>query len=254
MWIDFNIEKFIDIRSSEKFESSISMMIFCLSVILDIDIEEIYKWDVDKVVFEYEKIRFLNTEPDKNINDIKVKGVDFKLIPFSYLTYGQFIDLEFYFTENWIENLHYIVSILWLRYEKIDDFTETIFEPYNKVDLHKKADIFKKEVMVNDIYGVYDLVSNFRKSVFEGYDFFNTDDEGEIDWDNLNDEQSEIVKEELEKLEVERKNTWMEILWVLSEGDMTKQKDILDSELYFVFNTLSYKIKKDRELGVIKNK
>lgn len=254
MWSNFNIEKFIDIKSAESFDSSISMMVFRLSVILDLDIDEVYKWDVDEVIKEYEKIRFLNTEPDKNINDIVVKGADFKLVPFSNLTYGQFIDLEFYFTENWVENLHYIVSILWLRYKKVDDFTEYEFEPYNKVDLHKKADIFKKDVMVNDIFGVFDLVSNFRKSVFEGYDFFNTDEEGEIDWDNLNEEQTEIVKEELEKLEVERKNTWMEILWVLSEGDITRQKEILDNELYFVFNTLSYRIKKDREVSVMKNK
>lgn len=229
-WSDISINQFKEIKSSEL---DLKDEILMLSIILDIPIAELEEMDIKDLIPLTQGLSFLNTELPKNPkNEIIVKNETFYLKDFSTLTVGEFIDLEHFFTKDYVENLGVIVSILYRRRIKTDDeFSIPELEKYGNWIYHRDS-IFGDEVGVGDVFGVVTKYLSYRKNLFDLY-------EGLFDGDS-DDEEEEEIKNPKEK-DNTKKWGWDILLLKIANNDVLKIEEATYIPIIQALNVLSMK-------------
>lgn len=241
------IKEYIELHNQNyNYNSIIDKIIHHISVIENIDPNELYNIDdEDELLERYKKISWIY----KPINDSesKEKIEEHKLIPFTHLSLGEFIDLESYISSDFTQNIPKICSVLWREYEKkYHKIYE--YDDYDTLNIDERSNYIKNNFYINDVMGHINSYLKFRENLFNSYSIFNTSNEEEdIDFENLSKEERKIVLEELKKKEERRKNgnIWLDILYRLSDGDITKFDDILSINIFMVLNTLQMKIREN---------
>lgn len=226
-----------EILSDDYNDSSYDILLNKIAILTDIAITNdcFEDLELDELFKLIKMVRWIDKAPtnnfDKNINDLTIKDLN-------HLTLGEFIDLEYYFAEDYIKNLPRICAILY-RKSKLDEWDNIIIEPY-KFDIEKRKEYYNN-IAIQSIYGVIDLYLKFKENFTNNYsELFN--DGGEIENKELLDEITlKEIEKEIAEEEAKSKFNWENIIMYLGGDTITNADKVLDTSLIFCFNILSMK-------------
>jgi hypothetical protein len=219
--------------NNEDFDSLFSYEIECLSILTDIDVDEFDDMEIDELSKIVKQVTFIKKQPS-NIFKNEINNLTY--IGLNDLKLGEFIDLEYYFANDYVKHLTYISSVLY-RKTKLSEWEELIFEDYS-FNIEKRKEQFN-ELPITSIYGIIAEYIKFRENFLKVYEnLFNPIfDEDELD-------EAELDEEDLKEQEAEDKInrwSWEHTLYNLANEDVTKIKDVLELNLVFAFNILGMK-------------
>ncbi len=234
-WNDITVEQFIELRSlnNEDFDSLFSYEIECLSILTDIDVDEFDDMEIDELSKIVKQVTFIKKQPS-NIFKNEINNLTY--IGLNDLKLGEFIDLEYYFANDYVKHLTYISSVLY-RKTKLSEWEEVVFEDYS-FNIEKRKEQFN-DLPITSVYGIISEYIKFRENFLKVYEnLFNPIfDEDELD-------EAELDEEDLKEQEAEDKInrwSWEHTLYNLANEDVTKIKDVLELNLVFAFNILGMK-------------
>jgi len=234
-WNDITVEQFIELRSlnNEDFDSLFSYEIECLSILTDIDVDEFDDMEIDELSKIVKQVTFIKKQPS-NIFKNEINNLTY--IGLNDLKLGEFIDLEYYFANDYVKHLTYISSVLY-RKTKLSEWEEVVYEDYS-FNIEKRKELFN-ELPITSVYGIIAEYIKFRENFLKVYEnLFNPI----FDEDELDD--AELDEEDLKEQEAEDKInrwSWEHTLYNLANEDVTKIKDVLELNLVFAFNILGMK-------------
>jgi hypothetical protein len=234
-WNDITVEQFIELRSlnNEDFDSLFSYEIECLSILTDIDVDEFDDMEIDELSKIVKQVTFIKKQPS-NIFKNQINNLTY--IGLNDLKLGEFIDLEYYFANDYVKHLTYISSVLY-RKTKLSEWEELIFEDYS-FNIENRKEQFN-DLPITSVYGIIAEYIKFRENFLKVYEnLFNPIfDEDELD-------EAELDEEDIKEQEAEDKInrwSWEHTLYNLANEDVTKIKDVLELNLVFAFNILGMK-------------
>ena len=237
-WNQITIESFIELRTLSDEDGVFNYQIDVLCTLLDCypeDLDDITIEELEDLLIE---VKFIKDEPLKNYK--KEIGV-YKLKPFNKITLGEFISLESYFSDNYIQKLLNIVAILYRRV-RVNEYGDNVLETYN-YNSNDRLDWFL-DFAVTDVYGLLPEYIKFRDDIIDQYkNLMSESYEDDFETDSTLDaeEQKEIEEEKKQK-----KWAWEQLIWSLCNEDLTKFHAVCELPLILVFNFLGMK----KELSV----
>jgi hypothetical protein len=237
-WNQITIESFIELRTLSDEDGVFNYQIDVLCTLLDCypeDLDDITIEELEDLLME---VKFIRGEPHKNYK--KEIGV-YKLKPFNKITLGEFISLESYFSDNYIEKLLNIVAILYRRV-RVNEWGDNVLETYN-YHSNDRLDWFL-DFPITDVYGLLPEYIKFREDIIDQYkNLMSESYEDDFETDSALDveEQKEIEEEKKQK-----KWAWEQLIWSLCNEDLTKFHAVCELPLILVFNFLGMK----KELSV----
>jgi hypothetical protein len=229
-WSEIYLDQFVSIRTLET-KSIYSNSLEILSILTDTSSNDAV-WDdmdIDEMNDLINDIMWLKNEPTTNF---KRHIGDFEIVDINKITFGEFLDLEYYFTDYY-NNLSKICAVLYRKY-KIDDWGIKRYEPYPEYNLDERALLFQ-DMFITEIYGVIKYYLDFKELIHKTYDLFEPTD---LDYDEEDLDEEDLEAEKSEK--IYRNWVWENILHKLSNGDITKYDRITAMPLIFIFNQLSF--------------
>lgn len=215
-----------------------TLLVEQLALLADVapDDEVFEEMSVDELFDLMKTTQWLYREPNAT-HATEIENL--KLKKFEHLALGEFIDLEHWFQEDWLQNAHLILAILYKKFTN-DSWGNEIEEPYI-YDLNDRSKIFL-EKPVTDVWFALRSYLEFKEAFLKSYaDLFVDTSEAEEDneYDNLSSqERLEIRKAEAEE-KIRAKWSWESILWSLTNGDVTRYEELFKTKLILVFNVLS---------------
>lgn len=232
-WSNISVSQYAELKGLEagSFDSAFDYNLEMLSILTDTDINDIEDLDFDEMTGIINELSWINREPNRPVNR---KISDLHYIGFQHLKVGEFIDLEYYFTNNYHKHLTDICAVVY-RKSKLDEWGNVVFEPYS-YDLNDRKELFN-ELPCTDVYGIVKDYILFRDNFMNAYiNLFQEPATDEIEED-LTDED----KEEIKKEDSLNKWSWEKTLYILANEDITRIDDVLNMNLIFAFNMLSMK-------------
>jgi hypothetical protein len=161
-----------------------------------------------------------------------------KVKPFNKLCLYEYIDLDYYFTNNYITNLANICAILY-RQSKTNEWGEEIIEPY-EYDCTIRADRFL-DLPITDVYGIINEFLKFRDNFLNTYqNLFQGEELPELTTEQKAELTAEELKEE-EENKTDSKWSWERMIYGLCNNDLTKSDKIGGLPLTYVFNMMGMK-------------
>lgn len=219
---------------NNSFESFSEWSIEWISCFLDIDPEDVEMWEWSKVLSEIERAKLTmdNWVPPHVVD---LENAEFYQLPFHKLTLGEFIDLEYYLTdEKWITH---VCSILYRR-RTSDPLNGYTWESYgdwvewrSKLWLHAPAECSKivkpwlewRTDLLNKYSGLFNIPTPFDPELTE-------------------QEKRDILRQE----EKQSAFSWESTLLMLSNDRADRVPEILKMPLLLVLNLLS-SLKKNKK-------
>jgi hypothetical protein len=212
-------------------------MVTLVSIHKNLDEEDVLNYKSKDLIDAYNKAITVSKLSEKYSDTIEICDTSLSLIEFSRLKLGQFIDLETLISDGEVKNLSKIIASLYLNHSEGGMF-ESEIEPYSKVNIDFRSYEIE-ELEINKVWGALKKYLKFRESFFKSYEIFDDPYEG-VNIDELDDEEKLIYKEEIKERENNSQNQWEIMLNILSNNDITKFTDILNTNLFLCFNQLSY--------------
>lgn len=250
-WDEITVSQFIELNSIDlsQFESEFYLNLEKLAIVTNTSAddecwEEMNVLELNKII---QNSIFLFSAPP---NKFKDKIDDFIILPFNKLTIGEFIDIEYFMSNNIIDNFTKILSIFY-RKHKIGEWGETIIEPYSVIDMNKRKEEFE-DYPITYVFGIIDAYIQFKNDFTAKYNalFEPVFDDSEQEFSEeelMNDPILQHELEEEKKLEEKHKKwSWEKLLFSVADGDITKISEVTELGLIYVFNMISMK----RELGL----
>lgn len=234
-WSQVTLEQFIEFNQIAKDQGAYYYNSEALSILSNEPIEVIEDFDVDELTELIRENNWCASEPSKKYKH-ELLGMKFK--PFSKLTLYEYIDLDYFFTDNYITNLHKVCAILY-RQTKLNEWGDEIMEPYD-FDCNIRAEKFL-DLPITDVYGIVHEFLKFRENFLKTYENLFT---GEADTPLTDEEKANMDPEEIKEIEQEEKQakySWEQTIYGLTNGDITKSDKIGVLPLVYVFNILSMK-------------
>jgi len=230
-WNDILVDQYIELRELNLELPYFDLMLETISIVTDTDIDELEELSFTELIDLEKKLTWLTSEPSKNIT----KQIDNKrFIGFDNLTLGEFIDLNHYFSENFVTNLPTICGILY-RQQKTNEWNELITEPY-EYDPRNRADLFT-EVGIVQVYGIIGLFLEYKSNFEETYSTLFKPDLSDEDIEDLDEETKKDIEEE-ERLDT---FSWERLIYSICQDFNTTPEQTLNMSVIFVFNMLSMK-------------
>lgn len=233
-WDEVLLDQYIAIRQVEKSEmidKSIEILSILTDTLPDDDIWE--DMDIDEMLSLVNEIKWISREPN---GDLQESLGEYRLKDINKLTLGEFIDLDYYFSTNYIENLPQIIGILY-RKVKQDEWGNTAYEPLGSYDVKSRGEEFLEEP-VSKVYGLIKLFLDFKQMTAREYsNLFEPEIVDDVEEEDLQD--PDYIEEE-KIAETYKKWAWENILYKFSGGDITKYEKITALPVIFVFNQMSF--------------
>jgi len=201
-----------------------------LSALTDSDISEFEELDIDELTVLTEQIKWINSEPSKRYKNKLDKYV---LKPFTKISLGEFIDLEHYFSNNYLDHFCHILALLYRRTSK-NVYGDDIIEPYN-YSPSDRLDWYL-DYKITDVYGLIPEYIKFRENFTNTYTNLLVD---VVPDDEVLDDADEIKEQKREQ--EKQKFAWESTIMALCNDDLSKFNDILDMSVVLVFNILGMK-------------
>jgi len=230
-WNDILVDQYIELRELDLELPYFDLMLETVSIVTDTDIDELEDLSFSELVDIEKKLTWLTSEPSKRITQ---KIDKYNYIGFDNLKLGEFIDLNHFFSDNFVTNLPIICAILY-RQQKTNEWNEIITEPYD-YDPQNRKGLFT-EVGIVQVYGIIGTFLEYKSNFEETYSSLFKPDLSDEDIDDLDEETKKDIEEE-ERLD---NYSWERLIYSLCEGDITKTDQVLNLGLTYVFNILSMK-------------
>jgi hypothetical protein len=218
------VEQFLEIRRLSSEDGMFNYQIDVLSALTDSDISEFEELDIDELTVLTEQIKWINSEPSKRY---KNKLDNYVLKPFTKISLGEFIDLEHYFSNNYLDHFCHILALLYRRTSK-NVYGDDIIEPYN-YSPSDRLDWYL-DYKITDVYGLIPEYLKYRENFTNTYTNLLVD---------VLDDADEIKEQKREK--EQQKFAWESTIMALCNDDLSKFNDILDMSAVLVFNILGMK-------------
>lgn len=232
-WSDISVDKFIEISDIDKELGPWHYNSEILSIITDEPIETIEDLEIDILNAYIDQCKWAMSQPSKQYKH-KLLGMQIK--PLAKLSLFEYIDLDYFFNNNYLKNIDKICAILY-RQAKSNRWGEEILEPYD-YDINIRADKFL-DLPITDVYGIINDFLKFRENFLDVYaNLF-----GEVD-EITEEDRATLDVEEIKDLEQEKKESkwsWERMLYGLTNGDITKTEAVGALPLTYVFNVLGMK-------------
>ncbi len=201
-----------------------------LSALTDSNISDFEELDIDELTVLTEQIKWINSEPSKRYKNKLDKYV---LKPFTKISLGEFIDLEHYFSNNYLDHFCHILALLYRRTSK-NVYGDDIIEPYN-YSPSDRLDWYL-DYKITDVYGLIPEYIKFRENFTNTYTNLLVD---VVPDDEVLDDADEIKEQKREQ--EKQKFAWESTIMALCNDDLSKFNDILDMSAVLVFNILGMK-------------
>lgn len=221
---------FLEIRSLSSEDGIFNYQIDVLSALTDSNISDFEDLDIDELRVLTNQIKWIQTEPSKFY---KHKLDNYVLKPFSRLSLGEFIDLEYYFSNNYLEHFCHILALLYRRTSK-NVYGDDIIEPY-EYSPRDRLDWFL-DYPITDVYGLIPEYLKYRKNFTNTYTNLLVD---VVPDDEVLDDPEEIKEQKREQQK--QKFAWESTIMALCNDDLSKFNSILDMSVVLVFNILGMK-------------
>jgi hypothetical protein len=241
-WNNVKLYQFKELRQLEKGEGYLAYQLDALAILAEVDSDDLEDLEIDEVNNLFKSVKFVLSEPKKGFKSkLTLEEEDYIFKPFNNLTLFEFIDLEYFLTNDYIVHISHIASVFYRRIDK-DKWNNVEFEPY-VFSPFERFDLFD-DVVITDVYGILTDYLKYRENFMQKYEnLFNDNDEDDEEEDDINDFDSvEQYKDSLKQKEqgkTAKKWGWESLLYDLCEVDLTKMDDIGNQSLIFVFNMLS---------------
>ena len=233
-WSNISLEQFIEISQIDKEQGANSYNSELISIVTDMTYEEVDELDLDDMVQMVADMKWSNTQPSKQY---KHELLGMKIKPLSKLCLFEYIDLDYYFNDNYHTNLDKICAILY-RQTKVNEWGEVVLETYD-YDIHVRAEKFL-DLPITDVYGIVSEFLKFRENFLDVYKNLFGEAEEELTADDKEAMEPEEIKE-VEKEVKENKWSWERMIYGLTDGDITKSEAVGALPLTYVFNMLGMK-------------
>ena len=201
-----------------------------LSALTDSDISEFEELDIDELGELTKQIKWVQSDPSRRY---KNKLDNYVLKPFSKLTLGEFIDLEHYFSNNYLDHFCHILALLYRRTSK-NVYGDDIIEPY-EYSPRDRLDWFL-DYPITDVYGLIPEYLKYRENFTNTYTNLLVD----VVADDEVLEDADEIKEQKKEQE-KQKFAWESTIMALCNDDLSKFNDILKMPVVLVFNILGMK-------------
>ena len=234
-WSQVTLEQFIEFSAIDKEQGAYHYNSEALSILSDEPIDTIEDLDVDEMAELVAEAKWCTSEPSKRYKH-ELLGMKFK--PLNKLTLYEYIDLDYYFNNNYITNLDKVCAICY-RQSKVNEWGDEVLEPY-EFDCNIRAERFL-DLPITDVYGIVHEFLNYRDTFLKNYENLFT---GELAEELSEEERREMDPEEVKEIEQEQKLakwSWEQTIYGLTNGDITKSEKVGALPLIYVFNTLAMK-------------
>ena len=162
-WSDITLEQFIEISEIDKEQGANGYNSELISIVTDMTYDEIDELDLDEMVQMVADMKWSNTQPSKQY---KHELLGMKIKPLSKLCLFEYIDLDYYFNDNYHTNLDKICAILY-RQTKVNEWGEVVLETYD-YDINVRAEKFL-DLPITDVYGIVSEFLKFRENFLDVY-------------------------------------------------------------------------------------
>ena len=183
--------------------------------------------DIDELKELTDNLKFINSEPSKKYKTTLDK---YQLKKFSKLNLGEFIDLEYYFSNNYLDHFCHIIALLYRRTSK-NEYGDDVMEQYN-YSPSDRLDWYL-DYKITDVYGLIPEYLQFRENFTNTYtnllEDVHTDDEVLDDPDDIKEQKKEKLKQ---------RYAWEHTIMSLCNDDVTKFNQVLDMPVVLIFNIL----------------
>jgi hypothetical protein len=234
-WSQVTLEQFIEFSQIDKEQGAYHYNSEALSILSDESIDVIEDLDVDEMAELVAEAKWCTSEPSKRY---KHEVLSMKFKPFNKLTLYEYIDLDYYFNNNYITNLDKVCAICY-RQSKVNEWGDEVLESY-EFDCNIRAERFL-DLPITDVYGIVHEFLNYRDTFLKNYENLFT---GEVDEQLSEEERRELDPDEVKEIEQEQKLvkwSWEQTIYALTNGDITKSEKVGALPLIYVFNILSMK-------------
>ena len=164
-WNEVTIEKFQDIASIEPDLPPGIRAIELISILIDEDPEVVRMTDLESLGKIASHLEWTSKLPDEAWYKpvITIDGVEYGFVPrLRDLTVGEWIDMEHYI-QDVNANIHKIFSVLYRPLIAAFNDRDRIIEPYTPEDVDRRAELFRKKVMIGDVYGALVFFSHIAR-------------------------------------------------------------------------------------------
>jgi len=224
------VSQFLEIRSLSSEDGMFNYQIDVLSALTDSNISDFEELDIDELSVLTEQIKWIQSDPSRRY---KSKLDKYVLKPYSKLSLGEFIDLEHYFSNNYLDHFCHILALLYRRTSK-NFYGDDISEPYN-YSPSDRLDWFL-DYKITDVYGLIPEYIKFRENFTNTYTNLLID---VVPDDEVLEDADEIKEQKREQ--EKQKFAWESTIMSLCNNDLSKFNDILDMSAVLVFNILGMK-------------
>jgi hypothetical protein len=224
------VSQFLEIRSLSSEDGMFNYQIDVLSALTDSDISEFEELDIDELGELTSQIKWIQSDPSRRYKNKLDKYV---LKPFSKLTLGEFIDLEHYFSNNYLDHFCHILALLYRR-TSMNIYGDDIIEPY-EYSPRDRLDWFL-DYPITDVYGLIPEYLKYRENFTNTYTNLLVD---VVPDDEVLEDADEIKEQKREQ--EKQKFAWESTIMALCNDDLSKFNDILDMSAVLVFNILGMK-------------
>ena len=113
-WKDISLKMAIELIQLSP-ENDLDLIVNRLAILKDQDPADIEKMTFEEIAKEYKQWNFVGTLPTERKDEtFKWKGVRYGRVNFAKLSLAQMVDIEEFYAMGFIENVHNILSILYL--------------------------------------------------------------------------------------------------------------------------------------------
>jgi len=233
-WSNISLEQFIEISQIDKEQGANAYNSELISIVTDMTYDEVDELDLDDMVQMVNDMKWSNTQPSKQY---KHELLGMKIKPLAKLCLFEYIDLDYYFNDNYHTNLDKICAILY-RQSKVNEWGEVVLEPYD-YDISVRAEKFI-DLPITDVYGIVSEFLKFKDNFLDVYSNLFNEAEDELTEDDKAAMEPDEIKE-VEKEVKENKWSWERMIYGLTNGDITKTEAVGALPLTYVFNMLGMK-------------
>jgi hypothetical protein len=229
-WNQISVSQFLELNSLNSEDGLLNYQIDVLSALTDSNISDFEDLDIDELGELAKEIKWVQSEPSRRY---KNKIDNYVLKPYSKLSLGEFIDLEHYFSNNYLDHFCHILALLYRRTSK-NVYGDDIIEPYD-YSPRDRLDWYL-DYPITDVYGLIPEYIKYRENFTNTYTNLLSD---VVPDDEVLEDADEIKEQKREQQR--QKFAWESTIMALCNDDLSKFNSILEMPVVLVFNILGMK-------------
>ena len=233
-WSNISVEQFIEISQIDKDQGANGYNSDMLAILTEMSYDEIDELDLDEMIKMVAQFKWATSQPSKQY---KHELIGMQIKPLAKLCLFEYIDLDYYFNNNYHTNLDKICAILY-RQSNVNEWGEVVLEPYD-YDISVRAEKFL-DLPITEVYGIVAEFLKFKENFLDVYSNLFNEAEDEL----TEDDKAAMEPDEIKEVEAEvkiNKWSWERMIYGLTNGDITKTEAVGALPLTYVFNILGMK-------------